>query len=299
MEEEYLDEFEEDRLTKRIVDLISKNYSIEQIQELLPKLESYMIISKLLRHSETDEQIINKIKEYYDNFRIDSDKCLIIADSHLGRIEDDRNEYDEENIELLNGNDYAIYEAYHYASKKNIKNIIHLGDLIEGNSDKTQRKMLPVEYQISHLIEVFPEKEDIQTYLLYGNHDLNAIECDGVEPDFYKKCKNTKLIGAEIGYIHIWDSFVKLSHISKDTRYRIEKVKNINLPYDFELSGHTHVYKYIEETRTIKVPSLTKDSKTRNVGFIELENAGEELIYRYIGDECKLMDEKVLKKTLT
>ena len=236
MEEEYLDEFEEDRLTKRIVDLISKNYSIEQIQELLPKLESYMIISKLLRHSETDEQIINKIKEYYDNFRIDSDKCLIIADSHLGRIEDDRNEYDEENIELLNGNDYAIYEAYHYASKKNIKNIIHLGDLIEGNSDKTQRKMLPVEYQISHLIEVFPEKEDIQTYLLYGNHDLNAIECDGVEPDFYKKCKNTKLIGAEIGYIHIWDSFVKLSHISKDTRYRIEKVKNINLPYDFELS---------------------------------------------------------------
>lgn len=83
--------------------------------------------------------------------------------------------------------------------------MIHLGDLIEGNSHCEQSRIEFADDQIKHLEYVnseLIEPYDFETFLLYGNHDYNAIDYDRVDANFYRKYKNAKLVGAEIGYIY-------------------------------------------------------------------------------------------------
>lgn len=120
-----------EELSDKLVTLIHKDYTIKQIEELYPELNSYLIINCLLSYSETDEVIIRKIKEYYDNYRINAEKCIIMADSHIGRKPQDDDTYESEvddlsgneiermnEIESINVNDSMLWEVCNYAEKK-------------------------------------------------------------------------------------------------------------------------------------------------------------------------------------
>lgn len=281
-------------LYTKLNELIMNGYSLEQIVDSCPKITIYKLIHCLLQYGNNslyDNWAINK---YYDSLRIDSNKCLVIADPHIGRLhsKEDSNSYNDPNTYYTN--ERGIYFAYDYALKNNINKIINLGDLIEGNSDSLMRR-LNINQQLEYLERIYPSVNNIKTYILYGNHDYNAIYFDGINENFYKLCKNVKLIGVNYGYMLFNNNRIKLSHESKQSNF----YKNIELPYDFELSGHSHTFALYEESRLIKIPSISSTCLDQDgVGFIELLDEENEYVFRFIDQSGRIVSskEKVLSK---
>ena len=304
MEEVIIDEEKEEEKNKERYKeiesyILGSNYGFEELEK--QGLLNYMIMNFIAEYGANNEQVIKKVKEYYSRFRINDDRFIIVADSHVGRIpeptEDDYeleefdsiyDEYDC-NPSIPNTNLIAFTDVYKYAFKNGIKSIIHLGDLIEGNSDDKIRHMRIVNNQIKHLKEIY-EPNGINTYLLYGNHDLNAIGMDSLRPDFYKEFENFELIGSEIGYIHIGDCFVKLTHLPIRLEEQAPVYKNIEFKTDFELSGHSHIYRIIKDW-LLKVPPIAgvRDSHTEleSCGFLVAENRNNEILFRKIRDDVE------------
>ena len=283
--------WEFEKIYSLLKQLIDNGISIRDIDNNCPKLTAYKIIDYLIRYGENNIDNLNAIKNYYDSLQINQDRCLVIADNHIGRLL--RSE--EYNPSQMFENERGLYFAYNHALKKGINNIIHLGDLLEGNSDIYQNKIQAIPYQFEYLERVYPHITNIKTYLLYGNHDYNLIYYDNVDEKFYNVCTNMELIGVNYSYINFCNQRIKLSHYCNTAEY----IKNIELPYDFELSGHSHIYNVFEEERFIRIPSLSSVSIDKsNIGFIEMIDEESKYLFKYFdenGNEKK-ENEKILCK---
>ena len=67
-------------------DIVNKNYSLEEIDEKCNRLPIYAIIHYLLAYGgEYDSDILNAVRRYYNNLRINDNRCLVISDTHIGR----------------------------------------------------------------------------------------------------------------------------------------------------------------------------------------------------------------------
>lgn len=199
---------------------------------------------------------------------------------------------ENDSITKKHENERGIYTAYEHAYKNGIKEIIHLGDLIEGNSNSNQLRIENVERQIEYLKKFYPDYSDINTYLLYGNHDYNAIKFDHINNKFYKDCKNMKLIGANISYINFCGYPIKLSHECD----ALKKLPVIELPYCFELSGHSHTFNMYEFSRIIKAPNLSSASIDKDsIGYLEMINEENEFLFKFFNDNGKEISRKEKK----
>ena len=271
--------------------LIYIGYTIEDIEKMSHNLTSYLIISYLLEYGTNDQVIIDAINNYYNNLRINRQNCLIISDTHIGKLLDTENPDDYLNPNFLYQNEQGLYNAYNYASQNKIKHIIHLGDLIEG--DPVHKSVMNPKDQVKYFKKVYPVIDDIITYLLYGNHDYNAIRFDGINDTFSKACRNLKLIGVNYSFINFNGYAIKLSHrksICKD-------IKHIQLPYDFELAGHRHVFTVNENTRYVSAPALALALQDNSmIGFLELINEENEFIFKYYNQDANYIEEKKLIK---
>lgn len=286
-----IDNFEVHSASKSIYDILKsiiyKGYTITHIDNMCSKLNIYSIINFLLMYGEDDPIILNAIKDYYENLKIHSQKCLIISDTHIGRILPGENRK-----QAFYKNEEGLYSAYNYAIKHNINYVIHLGDLIEGKSHEEQES-LDINQQLNYLERIYPQVDSIKTFLLYGNHDFNAIMHNKVEFDFYKRCYKTKLIGVNYSYIQFCGQTIKLEHFCKEANH----LKNIELPYDFELSGHSHnTFNIYEDTRTLKIPALTIDQASSDNGFLELTDEENGYLFKRFDRKANSMSEKVLTK---
>ena len=110
-----------DMIKNYIIALLNENNTIEEISKKL-KMPEYEVINYLIpENRKLEKEIEDKIIKYYKQFQINNSKCLIISDTHIGQIiNNDKNfTMQEKSYEIL----------ANYASKNNIKKIIHAGDL--------------------------------------------------------------------------------------------------------------------------------------------------------------------------
>lgn len=283
--------YEFEKMYQLIKDLINSGVSIKEIDDLCPNLPVYRIINNIISYGKDNETTTKAIIDYYNDNYINQDRCIIVSDNHMGRLM-----YGEKDtISCHHENERGIHFAYEHAYKHGIKNIIHLGDLIEGHSQTNRMRIKDNNHQLEYLRRYYPNYPDIKTYLLYGNHDFNFIYWYIDNPRFYKLCTNMELIGVNYSYINFCGYPIKLSHESTVSNY----LKNLDLPYDFELSGHSHTYKFFEDQRLIKVPCLSSASTDgETVGFLEMINEEKEFLFKFYdqNDNEIPQNEKVLRK---
>lgn len=276
-------------------ELISSGVSIKEIDEKCHKLTAYKIIDKLLIGEENNIDNINAIKDYYYSLQINQNKCLVISDNHLGRLSSGENIKSAE----IYKNEKGLYTAYNYAITHGITDIIHLGDIIEGQCDQNANR-LPLFYQTVYLENVYPCPSSVKTYLLYGNHEYNSILHDKLDSKFYRYCRNMELIGLSKSYIYFCGYPIRLTHYAQSA----VDMKNIDIDCNFELSGHSHSYYLYEDRRILKVPSLSSATQCLDdIGFIELKNEENEFVFKYIdqygnelGNKEKTLSKKILNK---
>ena len=234
-------------------------------------------------------RVLTAIKDYYNSFKIEDNKCLIISDTHIGRLD-----YNEPKSQMQK-NEKGLYMAYNYALKNNIKKIIHAGDLIEGESDSSKNK-LKLDEQFDYLKRIYPNLNEIKTYLLLGNHDYNLYHYSSVDIfNQFNQIKNLEIIGVNYSFISYFGNLIKISHeCSASEHYR-----NYNFQHIFELAGHSHMYLFDEEKRHIRVPtlsSLCQDESSR--GFLELTDEENEYKFKFLDDNANYKSEKLLSKKL-
>lgn len=267
-------------------------YPLRDINNMCGHLPIFKIIGMLMEDNENDPIYRSAITNYYKSLQINQRKCLIISDNHLGRLRKG-----EEVSEVLQ-NERGLFNAYMHAYNHGIFNIIHLGDLIEGNSFLGQPRIEIVKKQVEYLGNFYSQLPPIKTYLLYGNHDFNSIIYDGIGLDFYKCCYRMELIGLKLSYINFCGSTLKLFHeCSQASAYKTMKLPS----HVLELSGHSHTYDYWEEVRRLRVPSLSCASDfLSEIGFLEMIDEGDVLLFKFFdyNDIEKPEKEKVIKKEL-
>lgn len=285
-----------DKAKQVFTNMIYNGYTIEQISNLY-KLSTYRVIDNLLFKNNTDINVLNAIKDYYNSLKINEHKCLVISDTHIGRLSSDENIHTYNmamNSNCILKNEVGLYNAYNYAIKNNIRNIIHAGDLIEGNCDMYSYKLHP-DLQFIYTKEKYPNINGINTYFIYGNHDFNIIYYHGRKDEEFKMNDNLKLIGLNYSYISFNNNLIKVSHECNASRF----YRNIDLPYDFEIAGHSHIFTLDEEFRFIKAPTLSSVySDSTGKGFLELIDEENEYVFKFLDDNTNLKYEKVLSKKI-
>ena len=301
----------------------TRDNNISLIREISEKcnIASHRIIHYLLMRNPEDIQVLEEIKKYYYSNKIDSNRCLVIADSHIGRL--DSSEY-RNYKELVPAkypinfggflyNELALYKAYEYAYAKGIKYVIHAGDVIEGDSYENRKRML-LYHQLQYLKQYYPQYDSIKTYCLLGNHDFNAMNHSlsdddekyrirhDVDPiikveykevfDTINSIKNMDIIGIKQSYVSFPNSLVKVYHESA-SEYRF--ISSLDQFIDLEIIGHTHNYN-IDNNR-LYVPNIcTAGSPWNKIGYIELIDEEKEFVVKCFSPYSEIPKENVIKK---
>lgn len=261
---------------------ISQGVAIEEIAYCY-SLPIERIISILIRPDGVIDPIIKKaIKDHYSQFTIDDSKAIIISDTHVGSY-----------YEFL-----MLFDTiFNYCCVHDIKNIIHAGDLIEGNSFTPNRKN-PINRQISDIISIFNQKGIPKMFYLYGNHDYNVELYEHISLKEELKClENLIYIGKGNSYVQLNDNdpINICHHLSSDETY----VPNFET--NLKLEGHHHYYSYFDNS-VIYLPPLSLIGTNSNLGFLELKTVGNEFIIDVYKDLKNNIinhyEQKVIKKNL-
>ena len=263
-------------------EIISQGVTIEEIAYCY-SLPIERIINILIRPDGDIDPIIEKaIKKHYSQFTIDDDKAIVISDTHIGSY-----------YEYL-----ILFDTiFNYCSKCGIKNIIHAGDLIEGNSF-IPNKRNPISIQINNVINIFSQKGIPKMFYLYGNHDYNVELYDHVSLKEELKClKNLIYIGKGNSYVQLNDNDpINICHkLSSDETY----VPNFET--NLKLEGHHHSYSYLDND-IIHLPPLSLVNSTYGLGFIVVKTTGNEFIvdvYKNLQSNIiNHYEQKVIRKRL-
>lgn len=215
--------------------------SMKQMIEYF-NLEQFEIINFLYKASrditiaeENREYLIQFVKKNLRFLVTYLKKFVFIADTHFG------GKYE---------NWPYVYQICEHMAQNNIKTIFILGDLIEG-SPMEKRETVYFEDQVQKVIQNFPEFKGLKVYVLFGNHDISALN-NGVNmiKMFHYFRKDFHFLNYEEAYVNINGIRFKLSHPIKNNPYRIPTKK-----YDYWFKGHGHFYKQWDTTK-FRVPSL-------------------------------------------
>lgn len=226
---------------------------LDEISLLLEKMENGIISP--LEYRNLQNMLIRNLKEIEDYFpicttSIKDNKVLFISDTHIG------SEYES---------NYFMYNAYNYAVKNNIKTIMHLGDLIEGNIRNRELTYEDARKQLVKAIN-YVCSYGLNTKLLLGNHDFSIVNQISYHklPNLMREfCETNSLLdilgvgrvlldwnGIKIGLNHkISESFLKFNETSMNE--------------DLIIKGHSHWYYVLEEKRVISLPSLSTELKDK------------------------------------
>ena len=298
----------EDFCTKFKNFLLLKDESDENLIKQISRecsINSYEIIHYLLSKCNEDKEVLKEIKDYYHSIKIDEHSCLVIADTHIGRLKDGEN-----NKDRILSNEYTLNKAYEFAYKNGIKNIIHAGDLIEGDSNKKQLRLRIFE-QLDYLKRIYPQSDSAHTFFILGNHDYNAklFAVDYLESDYrkahsippfvsseideaYRSIKNFEIIGISQSYLSLPDSLIKISHPSSS----FYKTINLDSSCNLKMSGHSHKF-LIEKDDSVSIPCLACTNQyDYEIGFLLLIEEEKDFVIKRYNKEAKQTEEKVVKK---
>lgn len=257
---------------------IQDGWSIDDISKYY-FIPAYDIIHVLLKYDD-DENIIKATNEFYNSYKINDNKCLVIADTHIG-IEG------KDGVENIG----FIYNAYNYALRNNIKNVIHLGDLFEGKSNDNI-KSFDINKQIELFKELYDALGDINTLLLLGNHDYNLIFYNKypLEGELLKQ-NNVKLIGVQNSYVSFCDTIIKLYHNCHLKNF----CWDTKLRFLFLLTGHYHRFLFEDYSNFIQAPAVKKNEY--DSGFIELINEENDILFNLFDNQANKVNDKPYQKS--
>lgn len=200
--------------------------------------------------------------------KFDTNKIMIISDLHYISKQVGKYKYHEDSIIYI---DAAIY----FAKKNNIKELVILGDLVDGKyKDYSKPGLNQIIYNKSNddllnevsFITSYIRKNlsDVKIRVLLGNHDLNSIDSykyryNNIDTDkaFNEYCSvykdnNIKLDGAGAAIYSFGDNKLLLDHcINKPFGIYNPSVIEYKDEYQYRpqklyrsISGHAHYYSY-------------------------------------------------------
>lgn len=258
--------------------LINQGMKIDEIAYIYSRSVE-QIINILVKYD--DDPIVEKaIREHYSQFTITDNKALIISDTHIG------NYY--EYLQLFD-------TIFNYCSDYGIKNIIHAGDFIEGNSNIEKRKDT-VDIQIQKVLNIFGQKGIPKMFYLYGNHDYNLEVWNSISlKEQLKELKNLIYIGRGNSYVQLNDNDpINICHQLSSPDSHIPKIAT-----NLKLEGHHHRYSFFYNG-VVHLPPLSLVNHNHNLGFMLLQTTGSEFILDvYKGLENNIinhLEQKVIKK---
>lgn len=251
-------------MKQKIINMIDNNYSFSDIliENNLQDYELLNIIYYLIsKEKNISKESLKKIRNIlYQNFsflNLTESKLLIISDTHLGSS--------NQNIEY-------IEQAEDIANKEQVNSIFHLGDIGDGQVDKTM--FTTIKDEVEYLLETYNFFTEYPQYLLGGNHD------EKYKKEGYNILKLLKEINANIipvGYreahFRIFNKVIALEHESKSKK----QSKHIINP-NFIIAGHSHKSRFKENE--VYIPTLSdvitnKDVEGNEPGFMILETKKE------------------------
>lgn len=256
----------------RFTDLVKRGCSIEDILRIDGKIAEEHII-KFLSDNFQDPDVKKFLTAYYDQYRVDSDKVMIISDTHLGGIY---------------GNYDLVYWVYDFALKNGIKYILHAGDIIEGYVNRSIESPIAYE-QVKELQEKYPKTDEIKTYYILGNHDyMNKVSNKKKEIYAPHLVKDTAYNIRGLEYAGVLKTYINFYDEHRIMLYHSEQygLRYPNLEHDLVLKGHGHGYCIDEKNNIVHLPSLCKNTHNKNInsGFIVLsllDNSYEIDEYRF------------------
>lgn len=290
----------------------SLNQNNEKIKVLLAKMndltiteQEYQELQRILIEQYTIQEILLSLKYEgvnkdinFGNYpvcrlKVDANKLLFIADTHLG--------YNDENLDYLN-------EAYNFAIGNGIKTIIHAGDLIEGtsrnypeiNALEIDERYKRLQDEIIRAINLLPR--EVRTKLLIGNHDYSSFRTLPILIDSFFGKNNLEIMG--MGRVVMdWNGLfpIELEHDINNYLFKNDLESKI-----FKIKGHSHHY-YVDLARPlISLPTLSSDYRrwsTENEPlFIEAEmvDTTKVLFKEYKNEREKpVLDEEIEYDTKT
>jgi len=188
------------------------------------------------------------------------------------------------------GSKYAEPEAldmfYDEIDEAGIKHVVHAGDLVDGigvylgQFNDLLPDALNLEQQIDKAIKEYPQKKDITTYIISGNHDLRQFQRQGVDPvrEVSKRRTDFKFLGQNYGRMRIEDDILmEVVHpsggapYSKDYRIRTYlRERPINTYPQILAMGHLHcsMFEDVQGTLSYLVGAFMGDTDyTRRKGL--------------------------------
>lgn len=251
----------ENQLFMRIKQLINYGYNFDTTYHYNSDI-SYTIIKGF--SADNNKQISIEMPNKINTF-----KCLVISDLHIGEVNAD--------IKLAD----IVYE---YAIKNGINIIINCGDIIEGDYTSHKKVIPNFHDQIEYFLDKYPYDKNINNFILLGNHDRHSLTNDGF--DIARCIANSRYDMIPIGYgngsIRIKNDKILLYHkLYKDFKPKIEPGNKLLL------SGHGHMMKTkVRDILWLGVPTLSyksnDDTKKVLPGFIELDISLEHDKFEYI-----------------
>lgn len=269
----------------RFTDLVKRGCSIEDILRIDGKIAEEHII-KFLSDNFQDPNVKKFLTAYYDQYRVDSDKVMIISDTHLGGIY---------------GNYDLVYWVYDFALKNGIKYILHAGDIIEGYVNRSIESPIAYE-QVKELQEKYPKTDEIKTYYILGNHDyMNKVSNKKKEIYAPHLVKDTAYNIRGLEYAGVLKTYINFYDEHRIMLYHSDQygLRYPNLEHDLVLKGHGHGYCIDEKNNIVHLPSLCKNTHNKNInsGFIVLsllDNSYEIDEYRFNNGNFHKEDTKKL-----
>lgn len=269
----------------RFTDLVKRGCSIEDILRIDGKIAEEHII-KFLSDNFQDPDVKKFLTAYYDQYKVDSDKVMIISDTHLGGIY---------------GNYDLVYWVYDFALKNGIKYILHAGDIIEGYVNRSIESPIAYE-QVKELQETYPKTDEIKTYYILGNHDyMNKVSNKKKEIYAPHLVKDTAYNIRGLEYAGVLKTYINFYDEHRIMLYHSDQygLRYPNLEHDLVLKGHGHGYCIDEKNNIVHLPSLCKNTHNKNInsGFIVLsllDNSYEIDEYRFNNGNFHKEDTKKL-----
>ena len=208
--------------------------------------------------------------------KIKDNKLIIISDTHFG------SKYD---------NYKYIDMVYEFASKYGYKNILHGGDLIQGDIPIAREGLEIVSDQANDLVKNYPYDKNINNYILLGNHDCFIYRNMFGSLDIMRQRNDINLLGIRYAYINWYNHLISISHHVKKRKYKLDYPKAESL---INFHGHRHELHIIESH--VFLPTLSDDIKRYNQrpnypGFLTGEiNDDEVSINSYVFEDNNIKD---------
>lgn len=259
--------------------LQKQNWNFYTLLNLLWMVSNNPIVVK-----EEQKNILEIIQKELIGYQFQDKKIGVIADTHIGSV---------------NHNWEYIKRTYERFSKEGIKNIFHMGDLVEGYprqyKEQKEKGKTICEEQMEDIINNYPK--GFNNFVIIGNHEKTFSEYD---VDFQQELNN---IRKDILYLSQESEIncVDWNNRKINLKHKITKEPIPPFLQDVYLTigGHSHYYDYNPKFHILKVPtcsnnhSIGRMSSKYEPGFIILENREKGIIVHRYG-----FDEKVTKHIL-